>query len=280
MARPQNWDLIRRHYGDVDIAERIINRLHLAGRDLDSLSRDDTANFDEFHGGGRASTVALAEFADIAAGTHVLDIGSGIGGPARTLAADYKCKVTGLELTGEFIRAGKMLTDLLAMAGAVDFVQGSATEIPFKGETFDLVWSQNMLMNVEAKAELFREAFRVTKPGGKFAFETVVAGSGEALHYPTFWAAEPSMNFLVSSSEMRDLITKAGFIEVSFEDMTGAVVANGRRRLQAASAGDRAALDLSVIVTTAVAQKMENSVCNNLEGKTRAVRALFQRLAR
>ena len=280
MAQLQRWDLIQQHYGDTDIAERIITRLRQAGCDLDKLRRDDTAKFDEFHGGGRASTLALAAFARIAPGSRVLDIGSGIGGPARTLAAEHGCSVTGLELTGEFIRAGKMLTELLGMAGAVDFVQASATEIPFKAETFDIVWSQNMLMNVEAKAQLFREVFRVTKLGGIFAFETVAAGSGETLHFPTFWAADPSMNFLASADEMRKLATGAGFTEASFEDTTDAVIANGRRRLQAAKAEDLVELDLSVIVTTAVPEKMENSVCNNFEGKTRTVQALYQRLAR
>ncbi len=279
MARTRQWDPIQKHYGDTDISARILTRLRRAGYDLDKLSRKDTATFDEFHGGGRASTLALAAFASVDPGMRVLDLGSGIGGPARTLAAERGCRVTGLELTAEFVRAGKMLTERLGMAATVDFVQASATDIPFKAETFDIVWSQNMLMNVRDKEQLFREAFRVTKPGGVFALETVVAGSGEGLHFPTFWAADPSMNFLASARELRELATAVGFTEASFEDTTDAVIANGRRRLQAAKAEDRVELDLSVIVTTAVAEKMENSVCNNIEGKTRAVQALFQRLA-
>ena len=277
MVRQQNWKQIQRHYGDRDIAQRIIDRLHEAGYDLDNLSRDDTSSFDEFHGGGRTSTLALAKFAGFSSGLHVLDLGSGVGGPARSLAAEYACIVTGLELTGEFVRAGKMLTDLLGLSTEVDFVQASATEIPFKAEVFDIVWSQNMLMNVSDKEQLFREAFRVTKPGGKFAFETVVAGSSGAPHYPTFWATDPNMNFLVSAKEMQTLGIGAGFREVSFKDNTDDVIANGRRRLQVAKAGGVAELDLSVIVTTEVAEKMENSVCNNIEGRTGAVQALFQR---
>lgn len=277
MTQLQNWELIQQHYGDSNIADRIITRLRNAGLDLDKLTRDDTAAFDEFHGGGRASTLAMAKFAGAKPGMCVLDIGSGVGGPARTLAAEHGCTVTGLELTGEFVRVGKMLTDLLRMAEQVEFIQASATEIPFKAEAFDIVWSQNMLMNVSDKAQLFREVFRVTKPGGKFAFETVVAKTGETLHFPTFWAADPSMNFLVSAKETRALAITAGFTEATFLDTTDAVIANGRRRLASVQTEGAAELGLGVIVSTSVTEKMENSICNNIEGKTGAVQALFLR---
>lgn len=278
MLKLQKWNQIQNHYGGVNIADRIITRLQLAGCDLDKLNTDDTAKFDEFHGGGRDSTLALAKFANISPGKRILDIGSGVGGPARTLAEKYRCQVTGLELTAEFISAGKMLTELLGMLGVVEFVQASATEIPFKAEMFDVVWSQNMLMNVQDKEKLFSEVYRITKPGGMLAFETIVAGPGGPLHFPTFWAADSSMNFLESSEKLCNLITAAGFNQRKFEDTTNAVIENGRRRLKAANAANCMELDLSVIVKCAVAEKMENSVCNNIEGRPRAVQGLFQRL--
>lgn len=277
MSQTQDWKVVQQHYGDNDIAGRIIDRLRSAGRDLDVLTRDDTATFDEFHGGGRSSTLALAAFAEIEPSQHVLDIGSGIGGPARTLVAEHGCIVTGLELTAEFIRAADMLNGLLGMTDDVDLIQGSATNIPTRALAFDLVWSQNMLMNVKDKAQLFREVFRVTKPGGKFAFETVIAGEGGAPHLPTFWAARPDQNFLTKAHEIGQLAIDAGFIELAFEDTTDVVIANGRKRVAAMHANNTDELGLDVIVTSAVAKKMENSICNNLEGRTGAIRALFQR---
>ncbi len=211
---------------------------------------------------------------------HVLDIGSGIGGPAGTLVAEQGCIVTGLELTAEFIRAADMLNGLLGMTDDVDFIQGSATNIPTRAQAFDLVWSQNMLMNVKDKAQLFREVFRVTKPGGKVAFETAIAGEGGAPHLPTFWAARPDQYFLTSADATRQLAIDAGFIELAFEDTTDAVIANGRKRVAAMNPNNTNELGLDVIVTSAVEKQMENSICNNLEGRTGAIQALFQRLDR
>ena len=145
---------IERHYGAADISARILDALARAGRDPERLERADLAPFDEFHGGGIASTRDLATFAGITPGLRVLDVGSGIGGPARTLAAEFGCTVTGVDLTREFVAAAQMLTARLGMGDACRFVQGSATALPCAAASFDLAWSQNMLMNVADKAAL------------------------------------------------------------------------------------------------------------------------------
>jgi ubiquinone/menaquinone biosynthesis C-methylase UbiE len=268
---------IDRHYGGQDISARILAALSGAGKDVHALTRADLAPFDEFHGGGLASTRELARFAQLAPGTHVLDIGCGIGGPARTLATEFGCSVVGVDLTHEFIRAARMLTTLLALDGQCGFEHGSATTLLFSDTSFDLVWSQNMLMNVPNKAQLFDEIARVLKPGGRFALETVLAGDGRAIHLPVFWASRPDLSFLVTRRELESLLAHAGFELIALEDTTASVIANGLKRRATLAAQDPRQLGIDVIVPDDVERKMDNMLLNNQQGRTATIKALFQR---
>jgi SAM-dependent methyltransferase len=177
MNRPHELDeALNRHYAPEDVSARILHSLRAAGFDPAQLTRDDAALFDEFHGGGRESTRALARAIELAPGTRVLDIGCGIGGPARTLTAECGAVVTGVDLTHEFIAAAVMLSERVGMGGQIEFLQGSALDLPVPDASFDLVWSQNMLMNLPDKPQFAREVARVLKPGGRCAIEAVVAG--------------------------------------------------------------------------------------------------------
>ncbi|MCC6706633.1 MAG: class I SAM-dependent methyltransferase [Gammaproteobacteria bacterium] len=268
---------IDRHYGGTDVSARILSALAGAGKDIDALTRADLAPFDEFHGGGLASTRDLARFAHLAPGAHVLDIGCGIGGPARTLASEFGCSVVGVDLTHEFIRAARMLTTRLKLDGQCSFEHGSATTLLFGDASFDLVWSQNMLMNVSNKAQLFDEVVRVLRPGGHFALETVLAGDGRAIHLPAFWASRLDLSFLVTRRELERLLEHAGLEVVALEDTTAAVIANGLKRRAALAAQDPRALSIDVIVPDDVELKMDNMLKNNQEGRTVTIKALFQR---
>lgn len=268
-----------RHYGGEDVCARILAALSDAGRNLDALTRADLSPFDEFHGGGLASTRDLARFAQLAPGMHVLDIGCGIGGPARTLASEFGATVVGVDLTHEFIRAARMLTTRLALDGQCSFEHGSATGLPFNDASFDLVWSQNMLMNVPDKALLFDEIARVLRPGGRFALETVLAGDGRAIHLPAFWASRADLSFLVSREELERLVDHAGFDTLALEDTTAAVIANGLKRKAALAAHDPGQLSIGVIVPDDVELKMDNMLRNNQEGRTVTIKALFERRA-
>lgn len=270
---------IERHYGAEDVSARVLRALTAAGKDLERLSRADLSPFDEFHGGGLASTRDLATFAALAAGLEVLDIGCGIGGPARTLAAEFGCRVTGIDLTHEFVRAATMLTARLGMQASCRFQQGSATDLPCAAATFDIAWSQNMLMNIADKPRFFAEVARVLKPGGRLALETVVAGDGRQIHLPVFWAARLEHNFLVTGAELKSLACDAGLVVDALEDTTQAVIANGRKRQAAIAADSASQLTVAVIVPDDVPLKMANALRNNEEGRTRTVKALFRKPA-
>lgn len=275
-------DDINRHYGTGDLPARILARLRDAGKDPGALTRDDLAAFDEFHTGGRESTRALARLAGLRDGAgngrRVLDVGSGVGGPARTLAAEFGAGVVGLDLTEEFCRAAALLTDLVGASERVAFVHGDALAMPFGEGRFDVVWSQNTLMNIEDKRALFAEVARVTRPGGVFAFETVLAGRVAGVHYPTFWASSPALNFLVPPKEAVAMVEEAGFAVRRWEDITETTREKARRRAAAsASAEPGARLGRDVIVPTDVREKIVNSLRNAEEGRTVAVQAICER---
>ncbi|MCH7587893.1 MAG: class I SAM-dependent methyltransferase [Chloroflexi bacterium] len=211
---------INSQYGSKDLSEKILAALTAAGRNLDDLTLDDLASFDELHSGGRESTRALAKLADIQPGMQVLDIGCGIGGPARTLASEFGCRVVGVDITKEFVDAAQMLSAKLGLSDKVSFREGNALDLAFEDEAFDVVWSQNAIMNIKDKAAFAREARRVLRPEGTFALATILAGREHGLQYPVFWADDPRINFLVTPEDLRRLLSDAGLIEREWRDVT------------------------------------------------------------
>ena len=171
-------------YGGTDIAARIFDRLRLAGKDLHRLTREDLTAIDEFHAGGRDSTRELALIAGIRPGARVLDLGCGVGGPARTLAAEFGCTVVGVDLASEYCRAAQLLTGMLGMENAVSIVCADVMELPLLDQSFDVVWSQNAWMNIEDKDRFLQQVTRVLRPGSIFALESILAGPVPGIHLP------------------------------------------------------------------------------------------------
>src|SRR5262245_44341745 len=113
------------YWGRDGLERRILDALAAAGRSIDALTIDDLAPADQFHGGGKPATERLARLAGLKPGTRVLDVGGGLGGPARTLAAQFGCRVTVLDLTESYVRAGRALTELVNLADRVSHRHGS-----------------------------------------------------------------------------------------------------------------------------------------------------------
>jgi ubiquinone/menaquinone biosynthesis C-methylase UbiE len=193
---------IARHYSGGGLLDRLLAALDRAGKDIEHLTIDDTAPFDEFHSRRRKATEELAALLRPAATDHVLDIGSGLGGPARYLTTTYHCRVSGVDLTDEFVIAATDLTRRTGLADQVDFRQGSALDIPFPDASFDLGWTQNVAMNIQDRARWYGEMRRVLKPGARLAIQDVVQGPGGPLHYPVNWADSPAISFLHTSEEL------------------------------------------------------------------------------
>ena len=263
-------------YAPIDIPARIVARLIEAGRDPEHLTREDLANFDEFHAGGRDSTRELARLAAIAEGSKVLDIGCGIGGPARTLAAEFGCQVTGIDLTEGYCQAARMLAAKLGLDGQVSFHCADALDLPFAAESFDIVWSQNTWMNIEDKARFMHEVVRVLRPGGVFALESILAGAVAGIHLPVLWAESPALNFLVTEAEAKALLSGAGLQEHIWLDTTQRSIALQRKRQEINEREGPPLLSLNMLVPMNFRTKVENVLRNNLEDRTRTVQAIYR----
>jgi SAM-dependent methyltransferase len=195
----------------------------------------------------------------------VLDVGSGLGGPARTLAQHYGCSVTGLDLTEEFCDVATMLTGLAGMQERVSFTHGDALDMPFEDGFFDLVWTQQATMNIEDKAKLYGEVNRVLATGGRFVFQEVLGGSVTPLHFPVPWAREPGLSFLPPPEIVHDTLAKAGFREMIWRDVTAQYLGE-YRKLAEKTAGPEAPPPLGVhLILGPDAGSMRRNVVRNLE---------------
>ncbi len=205
-------DPVESHYcGSSGLADEIAERLRSSGKDLNELTAADLTTIDEFHIRGRLATMELAGQMKLTKDTRVLDIGSGLGGPARTLADSYGCHVTGLDLTQAFCDAAQVMSGWVSLDNRTAFQQGDATNLPFEDNHFDAAMTIHVAMNIAAKDKMYSQARRVLKPGGIFAVYDVLQGEGGDPTYPVPWAREPSISHLATPGEMEAYLTEAGF---------------------------------------------------------------------
>lgn len=202
---------VAQHYGRTDLEQAILTALKAAGKDIEHLSTSDLVEVDEFHLGGRAQTVELARQLGLVTNMRVLDIGSGIGGPARYFAEAHRCRVTGIDLTDSFVAVATALTLRCGLSDMVDFQQGSALAMPFEAGFFDAATLIHVGMNIADKSALFAEARRVLKPGGRFCVYEVMRMRDAALPFPMPWAADSATSFVETPVTYKDLLIAAGF---------------------------------------------------------------------
>jgi ubiquinone/menaquinone biosynthesis C-methylase UbiE len=213
------------HYGESDLSDRLCAALTAAGLDSRPLSAAGLAPLDQFHTRGMAATAELAQAAAISKGSRVLDIGSGLGGPSRYLAATFDCHVTGIDLSPSFVEAASYLTARAGLADKVIYERVRAEVLPYRDQSFDVASTQHVAKNTANRPSLYREAYRVLRRSGRFAIYDIVAGNGEKLHFPVPWAREPDASYLVTPAAMRSLLEGAGFRVVDWADRTEAGVA-------------------------------------------------------
>jgi MPBQ/MSBQ methyltransferase len=268
---------VSEHYGSADPGARILAALRAAGKDPDALTPEDLAPVDQFHGRGREATLDLARSAGVKPGMRVLDVGGGLGGPARTLASEFGCTVEVLDLTEEFCRTGETLTTLTGLSDLVSFRHGSALEMPYPDANFDLAWTQHSSMNVADKKRLFAEIRRVLRPGGRLALHEILAGPASLVHFPVPWAREPGISHLQPPEKVRSLITTTGFTELVWIDETASATEWFRQRSPTTAPESTPHLGLHLLLGPDFDRMFRNQVRNLEEQRISIVKAVFER---
>ena len=220
---------ISTHYSKGDLLARLNAALTDDGVDPGRPSAEALAPYDQFHGRGLEATLDLAKLVHASPGDHILDIGSGIGGPARWFAKQFGCRVTGIDLTEEFCDVARHLTRLTGLDRKVTFNLGNALSMPFADGEFDGAYSMNVSMNIGDKAAFYAEIRRVLKPGAWLALSELAKGDGGELDYPTPWARNADASFLSTPAETRDGLIDAGFDIVRMQTTLDEALAFGAR---------------------------------------------------
>lgn len=202
------------------LGECIVEALEGAGIPPERWTPEILGPADQIHGGGLMQTQMHADLVTIAADMRLLDIGCGIGGPARYFATEYGCSVTGIDLTAAYIDVARMLTEKVGLSDRVTFACGDATALPYKDASFDMAWALNVTMNIEDRTGFYTGVHRVLKPGGIFAISELGEGPNGAPYYPLPWARDPSYSFLIPPDEMRSLLEASGFKVIEWIDET------------------------------------------------------------
>ena len=258
------------HYSAQDIEARILAALRAAGLDPEQrLSPQELGALDHFHTGGLRASHELLESAQIRAEDRVLDIGAGLAGSARLLAATLGCRVDCLEMSPDFCAGAILLNRLTGLDDRIDVHEGSALDLPFPDDSFDVVWMQNVGMNIADKQTLYGEICRVLKPGGRYAFQEMAAGEAATSYFPLPWATDPADSCLISSEEMHSILGESGFFAELFEDTSDAHL--NRTTAEAAPSP----LTLGVYVDN-LAEKAGNARRSLEEGQVRLVRGVFR----
>jgi SAM-dependent methyltransferase len=268
-----------KHYGTGDLSARVADALRRCGLGEGTLRVDALAPLDQFHVGGAAATASLAACLSPAPGARLLDIGCGLGGPARYMASVHGCDVTGIDLSQPFVDVATMLTERSGLSATVRHLCADATDLPFAPRSFDLAWTQHVAMNIADRAALYAGIWRVLRPGGLFALYDIVAVSGEAPRFPVPWASDPANSFLLTADATRAALEAAGFIVRDWADATERGQAWAREQLAAAQTRPETlrALALPLVMGPGFPVMAANLQRSLREGRVGLLQAVVQR---
>jgi ubiquinone/menaquinone biosynthesis C-methylase UbiE len=269
---------ISSHYSSGALMERLRAALAAEGIDPDRPTVEQLAPFDHFHGRGLEATQQAANLVSPTPADHILDVGSGIGGPARYFATRFGCRVSGVDLTAEFCEVARVLTRAVGLADRITFEQGNALAMPFADASFDGAYSMNVSMNIADKAGLYREVRRVLKPGAWFVLAEVTQGPAGPPTYPTPWARTAETSFLSTPGETHAALAAAGFTVVQSRDTVADAAAFTARSRALIARGEKPPFHAVYLIHGDLAREMAANGARDLAaGRTIPIEILCRR---
>ncbi len=262
--------IVTDHYTIGNLGDNIRNGLKAVGADMNHLTIKDLSFVDEFHIGGRTATDYLIAQMNLTGEEHVLDVGSGIGGAARVIASQSGCRVSGIDLTPEYVTVAKDLTALTRLEDKVDFQVASALDMPFDNGTFDAAVTIHVAMNIEDRTGLYKEIARVLKKGAVLCIYDVMKKSDDSLDFPVPWAQSQTSSYLLSSEEVTTHLQSAGFDVTAVDDRTEFAYAFFEKTM-AAAIGAPSPLGVHLVMGPDAKQKITNLRANMDKGRVAPV---------
>jgi ubiquinone/menaquinone biosynthesis C-methylase UbiE len=269
---------VENHYGRGEILNSIMRALREMDKDVTQLTPADLAPVDEFHIRGREATIELANRAALQPGLRVLDVGSGLGGSVRYLAATHHVRATGIDLTPEYVEVARALAELVGLQEQVAFRQSSALDLPFEAGAFDVVWTEHVQMNIADKQAFYAEIARVLTPRGRLVFHDIFQGSGGSLHFPVPWAEEPSISFLATPETAQKALEAVGFRIREWADKSHQSLEWFRAVVETLQRSGPLPLGLHLLMGQTAKTKFENNIRNLQEGRIVVFQAVVEKV--
>ena len=269
---------VAQHYASEDLLARIRAGLAKLGITSDDLKLEDLAPVDEFHIGGREASLAFFEGFDFRENETILDVGCGLGGAARLVSSRFGCRVEGIDLTPEFVKAGNELCRWADCGDRVRLQEASALALPFGDAIFDAGYMMHVGMNIADKPALFTEIARVIRPDAYFGvYDVMQANEGELL-FPVPWASVPDNSALASAEHYRQALSQAGFelvTENNRRDFARAFFQRLARRQ--VKADGPPPLGLHMLMGERATEKIRNMIDNLAQGLIEPVEMIARR---
>lgn len=273
-----NQKLVQDHYTSGDLLKAICAGVEQIGKSPETVTIEDLAAVDEFHLGGRQATRAFLDQLAISADDHVIDVGCGVGGSSRFAALTYGCRVTGIDLTEEFVDTGNTLSSWVGSDKQVRLFQGDALDLRFPDATFDKAFMLHVGMNIADKRALAKEVRRVLKPGGTFGIYDIMQTSSDPIVFPVPWASTVEASSLASSEHYINMTVEAGFELVSERNQREFALESFKRMESAAMAAKRPTpLGLHILMGKAAAAKVQNMIENIVMNRMAPIELIFSK---
>lgn len=265
---------ISEHWGTGDVYARILEAMEEASISPDAVTVEQLAPLDHFHARGFPATVELADALPIQPGHNIVDIGCGLGGPARYLAKRFGCRVSGVDITQPFVEAANKLTALLKMERQVEIELGDGQRLPYGDAIFDGGYTQHVTMNIADRALFFGEAFRVLRHGAFFAITEHGLGPQGSPHYPVPWSDDGRESYLVRPADTVTCLKETGFVDIEVEDTGEKYLKAYRRAIELAAQGALPPLGAHILMGQTAPAKTRNAARNIEEGRTHPIQII------